>query len=90
MDRNSFHGHAHDDEAGSDDESRASDASTGEVTSMVLKEQLSSIRDLNPGFQCMWEKATTEFKVSGGICDDLLPCLVRPYMSLLSMSAPTT
>lgn len=39
--------------------------SAAEMTSLVLKDQLASLRDANPSFQCMWEPATTDFKVRG-------------------------
>lgn len=36
-----------------------------EVTALVIKEQLSSLRDLKPAFHRTWSKATTEWKVRG-------------------------
>ncbi|TFJ85362.1 hypothetical protein NSK_003321 [Nannochloropsis salina CCMP1776] len=41
------------------------DVEDREVTTLVIKEQLSSLRELNPAFHVSWGDATTEWKVRG-------------------------
>lgn len=53
-------------EEGDDDDMR-SDTSDGEVTALVIKEQLSTLRDLKPAFHATWGPTSTEWKVRGRI-----------------------
>jgi hypothetical protein len=48
-----------------DSESEMSELNNPEVDNMVMKEVLSSLRDLNPVFQPMWGGSETDFKVRG-------------------------
>ena len=42
-----------------------SDTSDGEVTALVIKEQLSTLRDLKPAFHATWGPTSTEWQVRG-------------------------